>query len=373
MSNRAMSVIFASDNDSQLNDLSIHRTTASMPFGGRYRLIDFTLSNLVAAGITKVGIITKNNYNSLMDHIRMGRDWDLNRKNGGITVFPPFVLNTLHEVYKGKIDALYSLRSFLISSKEPYVLLTPANIVTSLDFNELENFHFETGADISMLTYKTDELNPKKNIIETDSAGRVIDSRFAVTSESGGPEELINLGIYFIKKDLLITLVDNAYARGFIDFEKDIIQKSLGEFKIMSYEIKDYVAVIDRIPAYFKHSMELLDADIRYDLFYKKGSILTKIKDSVPTRYLNNAGLKNSLVADGCVIDGTVENSILFRGVTVEAGAVVKNSIVMEKGLIMRGAYIDYTITDKNVVIREGRKLAGYETYPMVIAKDKTV
>lgn len=371
MSSKTLSIIFASDADSHLNDLTIHRTIASMPFGGRYRLIDFALSSLVSANITKIGIITKNNYNSLMDHIRMGRDWNLNRKNGGITVFPPFVLNTLHEIYKGKIDALYSIRNFLLSSKEEYVLLTPANIAANIDLNAVEDAHFASGADITMLTYRTSDLHPRKNVLETDKDGRIVDLRFAITNE--GEDELCNLGIYYLKKELLLTMVDNAYARGLVDFEKDILQKSLFDLKIMSYEIKSYIAVIDRIPAYFKCSMELLDASIRQDLFYSNCSVLTKVKDSVPVRYLESAQVKNSLIADGCTINGTVENSILFRGVVVEKGAVIKNSIIMEKGKILENAVINYTITDKNVIVRENRHISGYETYPMVIVKDKIV
>ena len=137
MKNNAVAVLFASDEDSHLNDLTIHRTTASLPFGGRYRLIDFVLSNLVHANITKIGIITRNNYNSLMDHIRQGRDWDLNRKNSGISVYPPFVFNTAHDVYKGKIEALYMLRGFLMSSNEEYVVISNTNIAFNIDFDEV--------------------------------------------------------------------------------------------------------------------------------------------------------------------------------------------------------------------------------------------
>ena len=331
MKNHTMSVLFTSDAENHLNDLTIHRTTASLPFGGRYRLIDFALSNLVHANITTIGIVTRNNYNSLMDHIRMGRDWDLNRKNSGITVFPPF--NT--------------------------------------DFEAVEEFHISKGADITVLTYNTDDTNPRKIIISKDKNNRITDMRYPVASDVG--KQLCNLNIYFIKKDLLISLVDNAYAHGAYDFEKDILQKKLDELYIMNYEVTDYVAVIDRIPSYFKHSMELLDPDVREALFYKHSTILTKVKDSVPAKYKEGANVKNSIIADGCVIDGTVENSILFRGVKVGKGAVIRNSIIMEDSIIMDGASLDYTITDKDVIIQSGRKLSGYESYPMVVVKGKVI
>ena len=370
MRNNVMGVLFASDAESHLNDLTIHRTAASLPFAGRYRLIDFALSNLVHANITNIGIVTRSNYNSLMDHIRMGRDWDLNRKNSGITVFPPFVFNSEHEVYKGKIEALYTLRGFMISSPEEYVVIANSNIAFNLDFEEVANFHEEKGADITVLTYK-DEVNQRKILVTSDKNHRITDMRYPVGSDIG--KQLCNLNIYFVKKDLLISLIDNAYAHGAYDFEKDILQASLKELYIMEYEVQDYVAVIDRIPTYFKRSMDLLDPAVRDSLFYGHSTILTKVKDSVPAKYKESANVKNSIIADGCVIEGTVENSILFRSVKVGKGAVIKNSIVMEDSIIMENATLDYTITDKDVIIQPNRSLSGYETYPMVVVKGKVI
>lgn len=371
MKNNTMGILFAADAESHLNDLTIHRTTASLPFGGRYRLIDFALSNLVHANITTIGVVTRNNYNSLMDHLRMGRDWDLNRKNSGLTLFPPYVFNSSHAVYKGKIEALYTLRGYMIDNSEEYVVIANTNIAFNLDFEEVEKFHIEKGADITVLTYKTEDTNPRKIIITADKNNRITDMRYPVASDSG--KQLCNLNIYFVKKDLLISLIDNAYAHGSYDFEKDILQAKLQDLYIMNYEVKEYVAVIDRIPTYFKHSMELLDPQVREALFYKHATILTKVKDSVPARYKENANVKNSIIADGCVIDGTVENSVLFRSVKVGKGAVIRNSIIMEDSIIMDNASLDYTITDKDVIIQSGRTLSGYESYPMVVVKGKVI
>ena len=371
MKNNALGILFASDEDSHLNDLTIHRTTASLPYAGRYRLIDFVLSNMVHANITKIGIITRNNYNSLMDHIRQGRDWDLNRKNSGISVYPPFVFNAAHEVYKGKIEALYMLRGFMLKSSEDYVVISNANIAFNIDFEEVEKFHVERGADITMLTYSTEDVTPRKLVVTADKNKRIKDLRYPVSTDTG--KQLCNLNIYYVKKDLLISLIDNAYAHGAYDFEKDILRASLDELYVMSYEVDNYVAVIDRIPTYFKRSMDLLNPEVREDLFYNHSTILTKVKDSVPTRYRDGANVKNSLIADGCDINGTVINSILFRGVKVEAGAVIENSIVMEGGKVCSGAKMSYIIADKDVTITEDKKISGYETYPMVIVKGKTV
>lgn len=372
MLNNAMSIIFAGTAESHLNELTIHRTIASLPYGGRYRFIDFALSNFVNSGIDKIGIITKNNYNSLMDHLRMGRDWDLNRKNGGIVLFPPFGLNTLRDVYRGKIEALFAIRNFIKDAKEEYVVVCNSNCVYTVDYEEVVEKHIASGADITMLAYKTSELNSHKMVVEADENGKVTD--FAYANEFDKSERLVNMLIYVAHKDILLNLVEAAYTRGLIDFERDIIFRKRDELKLFVYEVDGYVAVIDDIPSYFKHNMDLLDSEVRKNLFYdENGPIRTKVKDSVPTRYLENASVKNSLIADGCVINGTVENSILFRGVTVEEGAKVKNSIVMEHGVIQKDADISYVITDKSVVVQKDRHLSGYETYPIVIVKGKTV
>ena len=370
MKHNTMAILYATDADSQLNDLAIHRTTASMPFGGRYRLIDFALSNLVSANITKIGIIAKNNYNSLMDHIRQGRDWDLNRKNGGIYVYPPYVFNNTRDVFNSEVEALYTVRGFMMESSEEYVVIANTNIAFNIDFDEVEQFHIEKGADITVLTYKVENPTAKKLVVKVDKNNRIKDMRLAV---DGDKNSLCDLNIYFIKKDLLISLVDKAYAYGYQDFERDILQKSLDDLYVMSYEVKDYVAVIDRIDSYFKHSMELLDPKVRESLFYKNSTILTKVKDSVPARYGSDAVVSNSIIADGCVIEGTVENSILFRSVRVGKGAVIRNSIVMEDSIIMDGASLDYTITDKDVIIKNDRHLSGHESYPMVVVKGKVI
>ena len=369
--NNIMSIIFASDNESKLNELTLHRTTASLPVGGRYRFIDFTLSNLVNSQITTIGIMTKSNYSSLMDHIRMGRDWDLNRKNSGITVFPPYASNTSRSVSKGKIEAMYGILDYIEKASEDYVIVTNSNIAANIDFDDVYNKHLEKGADITMLTYFAKPTTSRRVIIESDDAGRVTGSR--ITQTASDKIEEIGLNIYLLKKSLLMDLVTNCYERGGVDFEKNIIQQKAGELKICTYRVQGHAAMIDDIKTYFEESMKLLDSKVRDDLFYAFGKIFTKVKDSVPTIYRENAKVKNSLIADGCDIDGVVENSILFRGVKVEKNAVITNSIVMENGHIYPNSSLNYIITDKNVTITEDKKIGGFETYPLVIVKNKTI
>lgn len=369
--NNIMGVVFASNLETKLNELTIRRTPASLPFCGRYRLIDFTLSNFVNSGITSIGILTKNNYNSLMEHIRMGRDWDLNRKNSGIAMFPPYAHNQSKDVYKDKIEAIYSIFNYLVKTKEEYAVITDSNIVTNIDYEDVYNYHIKNGADITMVTYDAEPCSLRRIVVETDSDMAVKDMYISTVSDD--TKKQIGLNIYLMKKDLLKSLIENAYARGLGDFEKDILFKKLGQFKIMAYKVNGYAEIIDDIKGYFKQNMKMLDYKTRKDLFYKYGKIMTKVKDSVPTVYGDKANVSNSLIADGCIINGTVENSVLFRGVKIEEGAVIKNSIIMENGYVMHGVNISYAILDKHVTVQEGRNISGYETYPVVIVKDKIV
>ena len=369
--NDIMGIIFASDNETKLNELTLHRTTASLPFCGRDRFIDFTLSNFVNSQINNLGIITRHNYSSLTDHIRMGRDWDLNRKNGGIAVFPPYFSNSARSMNRGKIEALYSVLDFVQHAPEEYVVVTNSNIAANIDFESVFNYHMEKGADITMLTYTACPNTSRKVIVSEDMAGRVTDMRVTQTPSSTPAE--IGLNIYLSRKDLLIDLITDSYERGYTDLEKHILQQKKDSLKIYGYHVDGYVGVIDDIKSYYHESMRILDTNLRNDLFTRNGTIFTKVKDSVPTRYRDGANVKNSLIADGCDINGTVINSILFRGVKVEAGAVIENSIVMEGGKVCSGAKMSYIIADKDVTITEDKKISGYETYPMVIVKGKTV
>ncbi|MDR3186354.1 MAG: glucose-1-phosphate adenylyltransferase subunit GlgD [Christensenellaceae bacterium] len=371
MNNKMMSILFASGNEAKLNELTIHRTTASLPFGGRYRLIDFTLSNLVNSGVTRIGIITLSNYSSLMDHIRMGRDWDLNRKNSGIAVFPPFVLNTARDVYKGKIEAIYTITEFINRSPEDYVIIANCNIAANIDFTDVLEKHIASGAEITMLCHDGMLTSSRRVVIAKDASNRVSDV-FFVESPSQN-ERLLSLNTYVMKKDKLVTYVENAYARGHIDFEKDVLFAEATRGVVYAYEVPGYASIIDDVKMYYNESMKLLDYDIREQLFGEENKIYTKVKDSIPTMYGEKSKVKNSLIADGCTINGTVENSILFRNVRIKEDAVVKDSIIMEDGEIMEGSTLAYAITDKSVTIKENRQISGFSTYPIVIVKNKVV
>lgn len=369
--NNMMSVLFASGNESKLNELTLHRTTASLPFGGRYRLIDFTLSNLVNSGVTQIGIITSSKYQSLMDHIRQGRDWDLNRKNAGISVFPPFAYNNSGDVYKGKIEALYSIMSFLTKAKEDYVVIANCNIAANIDYEDVLEKHIASGAKLTVLCHDGYTTTSRRIVIERGEDNFISD--VYETEIAGGEMKEISLNSYVIEKEILLDLVKKAYARGLVDFEKEILFKLVDEKSVYAYKLDSYAAIVDDVKTYYGESMNLLQEDVRKELFEGASVIYTKVKDSVPTMYKEGAKVVNSLLADGCVIEGTVENSILFRNVKVEKGAVVKNSIVMENGKIGENSSLKYAITDKDVIISPDREISGFATYPIVIVKGKTV
>lgn len=371
MNKKIMAILFASGTDSKLSELTLHRTAASLPFCGRYRLIDFILSSLVNSGVNRVGIITKNNYQSLMDHIRMGRDWDLNRKNSGIAVFPPFVLNTTKDVYRGKIEALYTILEYIEKSFEDYVVMSDCNIVANIDFEKVLEEHIANKASVTILCHKNYATTSKRMMVECGKDGKVHDLSFAEIPTTD--KRLVSTNIYMVTKSFLVDEIEKAYSRAMFDFEKDVLFPAYKEGKIYAYDLPGFTAIIDDIKNYYNESMKILDEPIREEIFDDVDKIYTKVKDSVPTVFSKGCEVKNSLIADGCVIEGKVENSILFRNVRIGKGACVSNCIVMENGEIMQGSRLSYIITDKEVKISEGRELAGFKTYPLVIAKNKMV
>ena len=367
----AMGVLFSNIHDDELKDLTQNRTTASVPYGGRYRLIDFILSNLVNAGIFNVAIITKTNYHSLMDHLETGKAWDLNRKNGGLSIFPPFACNSLKSVYRGKLEALIGIKKFLDNAKEEYIVLSDCNVVCSLDIKDIIDKHISSGADITVVYHSSAQICEHDLVLKLDKNEWVYDISIAL-KELSAPSN-IGLGVYIIKREPLVKIVEDAYAHGYIDFEREYLQKNINSIKICGYENKGYSTAINSISEYYRANMDLLKSVVRKELFYKNGNIYTKVKDTVPAKYGVNANVKNSLIADGTIIEGNVENSIIFRGVKIAEGACVKNSIIMQATSIEKDAQLDYVITDKNVIITEGRILAGVESYPTVISKDSIV
>ncbi len=367
-------IIFTNLHGKNVPELVRLRTMGSVPFAGRYRLVDFVLSNMVNSGVTKVGIITKYNYQSLMYHVGSGKEWDLARKNGGLIMLPPYGAPTNDRLYSTRLEALKGVMGFLNRCKEEYVIMSDCDKVFNIDLDKAIEQHKATNADITLVYRRavlTREEASQLSIIRTGEDGRV-NELLVRPNLAGELDHLVNVVI--LRRQLLVTLVADAISHGFKSFEMDILAANTSRMRIFGYQYEGYYADLNSLAAYFKCSMDLLNEEVIDALFGQENRpIYTKVKDSPPTKYSANAKVKNSFIADGCYIEGTVENCILFRGVKIGKGAVVKNCILMQDTCIGADAELDCVISDKNVYVKDRRKLAGCETLPFFIAKGSMV
>ena len=374
MKNDLMGLIFAENPETAMGELTSVRSLAAIPFGGRYRIIDFILSNMVNSSIINVGITTPYNYRSLSDHLGTGKDWDLDRKGNGLFILPPREPGDISDVKAG-VDVVHDVSYFLSKSRKDYVLVADCNTICNINYSEVLKFHMENEADITLIYNEVGELSSKdlttRILLDVDKDDRVCDMQVYPIQQSSN---LSYMHMFIIRKDLLLELVGDAVAHNKHYLSKDILLPNLERFKVLGYKHNGYVRQIDNIKSFYAANLELLNKDVRDELFGLKDDmpIYTKIKDSVPTRYCKGAEVSNSIIADGCFIEGTVKNSILFRGVHVGKGATVENCIVMQKSDIMDNCLLENVIFDKEVVLRSGKKLVGQDTYPMVIGK-KTI
>ena len=363
-----LGLIFASMHDSYVSELTKQRTMGSIPFGGRYRLIDFPLSNFVNSGVSEVGVITKSNYGSLLDHLGSGRDWDLARKKGGLHLLPPY--SQTGGIYQGRLDALSNIWSFVEHSKAQYVILANCDVVTTIDFNPVLRQHKETEADITLIYSKSfydSEKNPSTTILQFGEDNTINDVMVA-PKISGECSQWLEMLI--ISKDFLKQIVSDAASRNIYSFTREILQNRNSGYKIMGYEHKDFFVRIDSVEGYFAANKMLLDSEKRNALFKNNMPVYTKVGDNGPAKYGLESNIKNSLIADGCVIEGTVENSVIFRGVKIGKDTVVKDSVIMQGTVIGNNCSVTSIITDKNVEISDEKVLTGSETYPVYITKN---
>ena len=371
MKTNSIGVIFSNIGDHMIRDLTQRRCMGSVPFGGRYRLIDFPLSAMVHAGITKIGISSRNNYRSLMDHLGSGKPWDLSRKNGGIYLFPPYS-NMASGTNATRLLELSAMMPFLENSKEDYVVLCDCDTVYNFDLSAMLDQHIQSGADI---TYGY--VHGKK---PRGTDGRMV---FGLSKDGAIDEILIDpqidepcdyaINVSIHNRSLLIKMVKDAISRNYTTLSRDVYQRQLDQLNMRAYKLDGYVRVIDSLSTYLTANEDLLQAKVRQALFCPERPILTKVRDDAPARYSPGSQVKNSLVADGCLIAGQVDNCILFRGVQVGKDAVLSNCVVMQDTLIGDKAQLSYVVTDKNVEISPARTLIGFDSYPAYIAKDSLV
>ena len=373
----AAGIIFSNIHDENIPELTKQRTMASVPFGCRYRFIDFALSNMVNSEITNVGVITHYNYKSLMDHIGTGKDWDLARRSGGVRILPPFITvgAGLQKLYATRLEALKGVVSYIQYLNDDYVVLCDCDVICNIDLREIIDYHIKTKSHMTMAVKKVYVVRDSAidtEIIESNEDGRITDMLSAPLYESGYKD--INMNICVFTRAYLLKILSDAVVYNYNSFTYDVLRKNLEKDNYRIFRYEGFFAKITSVKDYYKYSMDLLEGDIRTELFrVKNRPIYTKVRNSPPTQYAASSKVTNSLIADGCIIEGTVENSILFRGVKVNKNAVVRNSILMQDTLCGDRVELNCVITDKNVVIRDGRVLSGHATLPFVIEKNEIV
>ena len=374
----ALGILFPNSYDSLVPDLVSERLMASIPFASRYRLVDFILSSMANCGIDNISLIVRRNYHSLMDHLGSGREWDLTRKNGGLNLVPPFAEKTV-SIYNGRVEALASILDFLKEQKEKYVVMADTNLAVNFDFNALIQAHMDSRADVTV-AYREEplpgDLTGHRDIGKSLYYTLAIDNgrvtKMYMNSKEPGVQN-ISMNIYIIDRELLIDQINTAYVRGQVFFERDILAPQIGRLNVQAFRYDGYVARISSMKSYFDENMKMLD-DANVDALFSAGNpIYTKIRDDNPARYINGSKAANIMAADGCIIEGEVENSILFRGVKIGMGARVKNCVLMQDTVIEAGASVEYAVTDKNVTITKGKDIKGTDTFPVYVAKYQIV
>ncbi len=361
-----MGIIFANRHDNLISELTAYRAMGSVPFGGRYRLIDFSLSNMVNADISTVGVITNANYHSLMDHIGTGKSFDLARKQGGLYMLPPGLYKAGNS-NSTSLEQLIGIRNFIEVAVQDYVYMCNADVVSNFNLKKMLRTHISTEADIT-IGYRRSLPPVGDDVMELNMADDGVINEICICP-SGKKESAWSIGSIIIRRELLLELIDEASSHSRTNLSRDIFQRNLGRYKMYGYEIEGYVSVIDSTHSYIRANMDLLDSKNREILLRRDYPVLTKVRDEAPVKYGLSSKVKNSLVADGSVIEGHVENSVIFRSVKIGKGAVVKNCVLMQGTQVCENARLEYVCTDKDVTVGEGREIKGSDTYHVFIKK----
>ena len=367
--NNIMGIIFSNLHEDLISEITDRRTMGAVPFGGKYRLIDFPLSNMVNSGINKIGVLTKSNYQSLIDHLGTGKAWDLSRKRDGLFILPPFT-NTSE--YSNRMTTLNSIMPFLKNSTEEYVVISDCDTVCNIDYQKVCNKHLENGADIT-LVYKHGQIPAKLHdptVFSLDSRGRIID--VLINSDITGSCSYY-MNMMLIKRELLMELINKCISKNTLNFKRDIIQAEYKNLNVFGYEFDGFAPMITSMSNYFNANMQLMDVEVRHDLFRGDRPIYTKVRDDMPTKYGLGSKVTNSLIANGCIIEGEVENCILFKGVHIGKGTKVSNCVIMQDTKIGSDSSLSYVIVDKDVTVKNERTLVGFLSYPVYISKESTV
>ncbi len=367
-----MGIIFA--NDATLGALTDQRTMASLPFGGRYRQVDFALSNLACAGVRHVGIITRHNYQSLINHIGSGEEWGLELEEGGLEYLTPYA-NSTTDTYRGKLESIHTAMSFLQSGPEDeLVVMIDSAVLSNVDLNKVLDDHIKSGKDITVVT-KSGIANGEKMLdlaLKMDEKGNISDM---VVDYQAPADYVASMDIFVLSKKFLIQQVREHIAHNLYHMDRDLVlglwQKK--ELSINVYSFDGVALFNESVEEYFHNSLSLTRKEIRHDLFAGNHPVYTKVRDRVPCYYGENCEIDGCIVADGCMLDGSATNCVLFRQVTLKPGAKAENCVIYNDAVIGEGAELRNVILDKDVVVRPGAKLIGTYASPIIIKRGEIV
>ena len=366
-----MGIIFA--NDATLGELTNKRTMASLPFGGRYRQVDFHLSNMAAAGIRHIGIISRHNYQSLMNHIGSGEEWGLELEEGGLEFLTPYAMSST-DSYRGKLESLHTSMDFLKYGNDEYVVMADSAILCNIDMAKVIASHVKSGKDVTVVA-KDGICNGSKQIdlaLKLDGKGNVTDMAVDYVA---GEDYLASMDIFVLSKKYLQEKVTEFISRNLFHMDRDLVlgQWQKGKLTVNVYQHDGIALYNDSVEEYFRNSLALIDKNVRHDLFGANHPVFTKVRDRVPTYYGEGCEVENCLIADGCMLEGEAEDSVLFRNVTICEGAEVEDCVIMNDTVVGEGSELKYVILDKDVTVRPGSKLIGTKKNPIIIKRGETV
>ncbi|MBK5242407.1 glucose-1-phosphate adenylyltransferase subunit GlgD [Clostridium sp.] len=365
MLNNYIGILTLNEDEENIKSLTKTRPIASIPIGGRYRVIDFVLSNMVNSGIYNIGIFTNTKSRSLVDHLGSGKPWDLDRKINGL-----FLFNFVSERSRtGDIDILSDNMEYIYRTKQDYVIISSSYMICNIDYNEAAKYHEESGSDITLLYKKTN--NGKKHYLDANTLYIDEENKVLSIGKNKGAEDKLNISMeaFIMKKSTLISIINNCVQTGSHNSIKNAIYDSVKEYNVNGYEFKGYLKCVNSVKNYYKISMDMLNSKVTKELFFSNGLIYTKIKDEAPTKYFDGSNVNNSLISNGCILKGDIENSVISRRVTVQEGVEIKNCIIFQNCVIKKGCKLTNVIIDKNTILNENTVLKGAIEFPVVIEK----